>query len=147
MKNHFGKSIAILGLFFVLATATAQAQTASRVEANIPFDFTVGKANLKAGAYSVKRLSNNALSIRRADGKTTALVNAPLTIGAREARAGERLVFNKYGDQYFLSQIWMTPDSGRQLFSSGTETKAAREFKLAHRDAKPERVEVSVRSN
>ena len=147
MKNQVAKGIAILGLFFVLAAASVQAQTPSSVETNIPFNFTAGKASLKAGAYSVKRISNSALSIRSADGKTTVLVNAPLTLGARESRAGERLVFNKYGDQYFLSQVWLSVESGRQLFTSGAETRTAREFQIAHRDARPERVEVAVRSN
>lgn len=145
MKNQVLRSIAILGLF-VLAVATVHAQTPSRVEVNIPFTFSAGKATLKAGAYSVKRVSNSALAIRSADGGTTALVNAPLTIGSRDSKPGERLVFNKYGDRYFLSQVWLRADSGRQLFTSDAETKAAREFRLAHLDAKPERVEISLQT-
>ena len=146
MKIQIMKNMAILGLFFMLAIASAKAQTPSRVEVNIPFDFAAGKATLKAGAYSIKRTTGNALTIRSADGKTTALVNAPLTIGSRDSKAGERLVFNRYGDRYFLSQVWLTVDTGRQLFISGEETKVAREFKLANKNAKPERVEVAVRT-
>ena len=144
MKNQITRSIAIFGLFFMLAIAGVQAQAPSRVEVNIPFDFSAGKAALKAGAYSVKRMAGNALAIRSADGKTTALVNAPLTIGSRDSKAGERLVFNKYGNQYFLSQVWLTVDTGRQLFTSDAEVKAAREYKLANKQAKPERVEVAL---
>ena len=146
MKNHVMRSIAILGLFFMLAIASVNAQTSSRVEVNIPFDFSAGKATLKAGAYSIKRSSGNLLTIRSADGKTTALVNAPLTIGSRDSKAGERLVFNQYGDQYFLSQIWLSVDTGRQLFTSGMETKVAREYKLASNNAKPNRVEIAMHS-
>ena len=146
MKIQVMKNMAILGLFFMLAIASAKAQTPSRVEVNIPFDFAAGKATLKAGAYSIKRTTGDALTIRSADGKTTALVNAPLTIGSRDSKAGERLVFNRYGDRYFLSQVWLTVDTGRQLFISGEETKVAREFKLANKNAKPERVEVAVRT-
>ena len=146
MKNQVIRSSAILGLFFMLAIATVNAQTPSRVEVNIPFDFSAGKATLKAGTYSIKRTSGNLLAIRSVDGKTTALVNAPLTIGSRESKAGERLVFNQYGDQYFLSQVWLTGDTGRQLFTSGAETKVAREYKLASNDAKPQRVEIAAHS-
>lgn len=145
MKNQVVRSIAISGLFFGLAIANAQGQTPTRVEVNIPFDFAAGNVTLKAGAYSIKKISGNALVIGSADGKTTALMNAPLTIGSRDSQAGERLMFNKYGDRYFLSQVWLSVESGRQLFASGAETRAAREYRLAHNKAKPERVEIAVR--
>lgn len=140
------RNIAISGLFVVLAIASAQAQTLSRAEVNIPFDFSAGTAKLKAGVYTVKRSTGTILTIRSLDGKTKALLNAPLTIGSRDAEPGQRLVFNKYGDQYFLSQIWLTVDFGRQLFPSNGETKAARNYKLANGDAKPERREIAFRS-
>jgi len=146
MKNQIIKSIAILGLFFMLAMTTVNAQTSSRVEVTIPFDFSAGKATLKAGVYSIKRTSGNMLAIRSADGKTTALVNAPLTIGARDSKAGERVVFNQYGDRYFLSQVWMNVDTGRQLMTTGAETKVAREYKLASNNTPPKRVDVAMHS-
>ncbi len=146
MKIQVLRNVAILGLFFVLAIASVQAQTPSRVEVNIPFDFSAGKGTLKAGAYSLKRTTGNALVIRSADGKTTALLNAPLAIGSRNSKAGERVVFNKYGDQYFLSQVWMSADAGRQLFPSNGEQKVARAYEIANHNAKPERVEIAVRA-
>ena len=146
MKNNIMRSTAILGLFFMLAVASVNAQIPSRVEVTIPFDFSAGKTTLKAGVYSIKRTSANMLAFRSADGKTLALVNAPLTIGARDSKAGERLVFNQYGDQYFLSQVWLSVDTGRQLFTSGAETKVSREYKLANNNAKPRRVEVAMHS-
>jgi hypothetical protein len=144
MKNLVMRSTAIMGLFFMLAMVSVQAQTPSRAEVSIPFDFSAGKAALKAGTYGFKRMAGNAIAISTADGKPIALVNAPLTIGSRDFKAGERLVFNKYGEDYFLSQVWLTVDSGRQLFTSGGETKTAREYKLAKNNAKPERVEIAV---
>jgi hypothetical protein len=146
MKNRILGSITILGLFFMLAMANVQAQTSGRVEVTVPFDFSVGKATLKAGAYTVKTLPGNALAIRSADGKTTALVNAPLTIGARDAKAGQRLVFNQYGDQYFLSQVWLTVETGRQLFTTRQEEKAAHSYQLANNGAKARRVEIATRT-
>lgn len=146
MKHQIIRSIAIPGLFFMLAIASVKAQTPSRIEVDLPFDFSAGDAQLKAGSYSVKRASGNVLAVRSVNGSKTTLINAPLTIGSRESKAGERLVFNKYGDQYFLSQVWLSVDTGRQLFTSDAETKAAREYRLAHRNAKPQRVEIAARS-
>lgn len=144
MKNLVMRSTAIMVLFFMLAIGSVQAQTPRRVEVNVPFDFSAGNATLKAGVYGIKRMPGNALAISTADGKTTALVSAPLTIGSRDFKAGERVVFNKYGDAYFLSQVWLSVDSGRQLFASGRETKTAREYRLAKKNAKPERIEIAV---
>ena len=145
MKNQILKITSIFGLFLMLAITSVQAQTASRVEVTIPFDFAAGKALFKAGTYSIKKVSDNTVAIRSIDGKTTKLIDAPLTIGSRDSKAGERVVFNQYGDQYFLSQVWLSVDSGRQLFTSGAETKAAREYKLAHDNAPAQRVEVAAR--
>jgi hypothetical protein len=144
MKKQFLRTTAILGLFFVIAISSANAQTAGRVEVNIPFDFSAGKVTLKAGTYSIKRTSGNALVIRSVDGKTNALISAPLAIGSRDFKAGERLVFNQYGDRYFLSQVWLRVDNGLQLFTSGAEAKAARDYRLAKNQAKPQRVEIAM---
>lgn len=144
MKNLVMRSIAIMGLFFMLAMGSVQAQTPVSAEVNVPFDFSAGKASLKAGAYRIKKRAGNVFAITSADGKTTSLLDAPLTIGSRDFKAGSRLVFNRYDDQYFLSQVWLSADTGRQLFTSGAETRAAREYKLAKKNAKPERVEIAI---
>src|SRR5262245_21577328 len=144
MKNMISRTIAMMGLFFVLAVVGVQAQTPTRADADIPFDFSAGKASLQAGGYAV-RIRGNALLIRTADGKRTVLVNAPLAIGSRDRKGGARLVFNRYGDRYFLSQVWWSSDSGRQVFPSESESRI-REFQFS-KGVKPERVEVAVRGN
>jgi hypothetical protein len=141
VKNKVSTIVAAVGLFLTLAVSIT-AQTPSGAEVNVPFDFSAGKANLKAGTYIITRSTGNALKIRSTDGKTTVLVNAPLTIGSRDFKGGERLVFNRYGSDYFLTQVWMTADQGRQLLPSKAETTAARE--LANR-TKPQQVEIAVR--
>lgn len=145
MKTQILRSASILSLFFLLAAVNVNAQTASRLEVNIPFDFSAGKATLKAGSYTIKKISENAIAIRSGDGATTAFVNAPLTIDSHDPLAAERLVFNKYGEHYFLSQVWLSVETGRQLFTTGAETKTARAYRLANKNAKPERVDVAVR--
>lgn len=145
MKNRIGSTLALASLLVVLAISNAQAQVPSRVVASVPFDFTAGKATLKSGQYRIQRLNGSALSIKSAT--KTFLVNAPLLIGTTEAKGGERLVFNRYGGVYFLTQVWLSADSGRQLFPSELEKKTAKEFQLAHNGAKPERVEVAIDAN
>jgi hypothetical protein len=133
MRNQIYRVIAILGIFLGLAVASVQAQAPSRVEVNIPFAFLAGKATLKPGVYSIKRMSGNLLSLRNTEDKSSVILNAPLTISSNDPKAEERLVFSKDGDRYVLSQVWLTADTGRQLF---VESKGA----------KYERVELSLRT-
>jgi len=138
------RNIVTLGVFFVLALVTVQAQT-EKAAVNIPFDFYAGTAKLKAGTYQVKRMSDSVIAIRGTDGKTTALVSAPLTIGARDSKSGRRLVFNKYGDHFFISQIWLDVELGRQVIPSKEEMRIAKDERLADRNMTPQRREVALR--
>ena len=133
MKNQVYRVIALFGIFLGLAVAGVQAQAPSRVEVDIPFEFSAGKATLKPGVYTIKRLSGNNLMLRRSDGKSTVILNAPLNLNSNDPNAVERLVFNKYGEQYSLAQIWLTVDTGRELF-------------VERRAAKPEHIEISLRT-
>jgi hypothetical protein len=95
---------ALLGL--VLAVGSAVAQTSVTLTAEVPFEFHAGKAALPAGEYTLQRgLASNALLIARSDRTAHAVV---LTNGAEKNTApGEsKLVFHKYGDRYFLAQVW-----------------------------------------
>jgi len=145
MRSKVVSSIGTLGLFFVLAIAGVHAQTAARGEVNLPFDFKAGSAALKAGQYSIKKMNGNVISFRTEDGSKRVLVDAPLVVGARASKAGARLVFNRYGDVYFLSQVWLNADTGRQVFPSKAESQA-RNAQLA-RGIKPERIEVVLQGN
>jgi hypothetical protein len=78
-------------------------------------------------------MSGNLLSLRNSADKSAVILNAPLTVSSNDSEAVERLVFNKDGDRYVLSQVWLTADTGRQLL---VESKAA----------KYERVEISLRT-
>ena len=115
MKVQIYRIFAILGIFFGFAVVSVQAQAPSRVEVNIPFEFSAGKTTLKPGVYSVKRMSGNLVSLRNTEDKSSVILNAPINLTSNDTEAGERLVFNKDGDQYLLSQIWLTVDTGRQL--------------------------------
>ncbi len=124
MKNQIYRAIAIFGIFFGLAVASVQAQTPSKVEVDIPFEFSAGKTTLKPGVYTIKRMSGNLLELRERRWQVVSDSECSGKPQLDDPEATERLVFNKYGDQYFLAQIWLTVDSGRQVFT-GKETREA----------------------
>lgn len=132
MKNQIYKLVAVFAIFLGFMVVGVQAQTPSRVEVNIPFEFSAGKTTLAPGVYTIKRMSGNLVSLRNVENESSVILNAPVNLSSTDAEATERLVFSKYGDQYFLAQIWLTVDSGRQVF---TEKKTE----------KPERIELSLR--
>jgi hypothetical protein len=87
-----------------------------RVQANIPFSFVVSGKTLPAGEYNVRRgTSPDTMIIRgvnHGEGAFTAFV--PTTVPS--ARRGiARLVFHRYGDQYFLAQVWTRGSQGDQI--------------------------------
>lgn len=126
MKNQIYRIAAILGIFLGLAVAGVQAQTPSRVEVNIPFEFSAGKTTLKPGVYTVKRMSGNLVTLRNVDNKSAVILNAPINLSSTNVDSSERLVFNKYGDRYFLAQIWLAVDSGRELLKEKKTEKGER---------------------
>ena len=128
MKNQTLRLVAILGIFFGLAVVSANAQAPSKVEVNIPFEFSAGKTTLPAGVYSIKRMSGNNVTLRSEDGKSSVILNAPVTNNSSDPNAVERIVFERYGDGYALSQIWLTAGTGRQVW---IDKKGARSERVA----------------
>jgi hypothetical protein len=117
--------ISFLGLA-LLATASLFAEMQPRMSANIPFEFHVGNSMLPAGEYTVYAEPGSGLvRLRSADSKSsvTILANAVQTLSTpRESK----LIFNRYGDNYFLFRIWRSgSDTGNEMRKSRRETELA----------------------
>jgi hypothetical protein len=134
MKYQTYRLIAILGIFLGFAVVSVRAQAPSKVEVNIPFAFSAGKTTLQPGVYTIKRLSGDNVTLRSADGKSNVILNAPVTNNSSDPNAVERLVFERYGEDYALAQIWLTADTGRQVWTNKKGTKS-------------ERIEIALRKN
>ncbi|MGZ4732013.1 MAG: hypothetical protein ACXVZH_07705 [Terriglobales bacterium] len=128
MKNQL---FALIGLGLLLATASAYAQTGV-VRANVPFDFIVNKTELPAGEYSVRALGMTgvAISIQSSDNKVVKAI-LPQSCEAAEAPKTSKLVFHRYGSQYFLAQIWTEGNPrGQELPKSGRESEIAMDYPI-----------------
>jgi hypothetical protein len=112
----------------------------------VPFDFYAGSTLLPSGTYTVSPTSPTSpdvLSLRSADLRTSILIQAPLPAEARQARDHTRLVFRRYGGQYFLAEVWSQADSGSRLYVSDRERRLVKELKRGRRGAaQPLKVEV-----
>jgi len=93
-----------LSLGSLVATQSASAQSTAVAEVNIPFAFHTPTQTLPAGAYRVDR-TGNLLILTSTDSKAAGFV---LTHEAIKTKAPDHgyVVFERYGDTYYLEQIW-----------------------------------------
>jgi hypothetical protein len=144
MKKQSLRIFLMIGFLAIVAVLPAHAQSASEQTADVPFSFTVGSKTFPAGTYSVKRLNpqsdRTALAIKSADGRASKIV---LTVPVQSAATQEsaKLIFNRYGDQYFLSQVWTTADNtGLEL----PRSRAERALERSGIEDAPERLTVAL---
>ena len=144
MKNLF--SILVIGGVLTLSVATARAQELGTVvRASIPFDFIVRGRTLPAGKYEITRISDEpvGLLIRSLDDKRDKAVFETEPVYNRKLARNDELVFHRYGESYFLSEILTaSEDRGEELAPSHAERKLQRE--VARNQMAPETVTVAL---
>jgi hypothetical protein len=102
MNRNLVGMLAILALALTVSVPAICAQTI--VKANVPFAFTVGQIEMPAGNYLVSSVSESAIAIT--DRNTgTSVISLFRPEQAKTNNGTAKLVFHKYGDKYFLSQI------------------------------------------
>lgn len=129
MKKQALKNVTMLSLLLILTSVSTAAQSERSGSTKIPFSFIVGGKTLPAGEYTVepnRRDSNNVWLVKSRDGHVSALFST-MPVRASETQEKTKFVFHKYGDQYFLSQIWKAGDnSGRELLMPRLERELAK---------------------
>lgn len=137
MRNEIVKGFTMVLLIVVLAFATAvasaNAQSSNRLVADIPFEFVVGDQAMASGEYTLEAtgMQGNALIILSRNAKCSAirLTNVIAPASNQEDKTRARLVFHRYGQRYFLAEVWSVADStGRQLLKSRHERAIEREL-------------------
>jgi len=99
----------LIAVFFALAIlpSKAQAQIVGELEVNIPFQFHAGNTKLPAGKYLIHALDDadqTVMEISSADDSISALFEVQV-VNADSAPNKSEVVFNKYGDRYFLAEL------------------------------------------
>jgi hypothetical protein len=145
MKKLF--SVLVIGSVLTLLVAgTARAQLpGSVIRAQIPFDFTVRGKTLPAGKYEIRRISDEpvGLLIRNISDKHDKVVFETEPLYIRDMTSRGELVFHRYGDSYFLSEIVTAGENtGEELAPSHAERKMRRE--LARNQMEPETVTLAL---
>jgi hypothetical protein len=126
------KAVRFLGLLSLILTfgalsAAAQGKKMAILEA--PFSFRVEQQTMPAGTYQIQ-VEHGWLKIQSRDGAKAALILTVPVSGKTPEGVGQ-IVFNRYGDHYFLDQVWL-PDLtyGRQTLQTHEEKELQKQEKL-----------------
>jgi hypothetical protein len=84
-------------------TAHMGASAQSKLQATIPFDFTVGENKLPAGTYMITSVQPQTILLSCPQKHKNLFI--VLTSTDEVSKSPNRVIFNKYGDQYFLSEV------------------------------------------
>lgn len=139
----------MLVLLISCAAVSAMAQDRARVTADVPFEFSVGSKTMPAGKYTIGNLSPSSplMLIRGVDRKAVICVHSQSATSLKESNR-TKLVFRRYGSQYFLAQIWTRGDRDGTEFPASKAERRVRKLpanrNLALNDVAPEQVTILV---
>jgi len=131
MRKRVCVSVMALSFLVSLAALPAVAKSVNGIKAQVPFDFYVGDRMVPAGPCNISSMTADETVLRISSGRKGA---AATTISAHDKLKGEgqaRLVFHKYGDQYFLAAVWGADKTGRTLSESKRERNLRKELRAA----------------
>jgi hypothetical protein len=127
------RALVMAGLMALTVMASTQvARAQNPLVVNVPFDFVAGNTKLPAGEYAVKVSGpqNALLLINRTDASNSAFITSNPAVAA-EPKTQSKLIFNRYGDSYFLSEVWSEGSArGRRLLKSDREKEMAQIAKI-----------------
>jgi hypothetical protein len=128
MKRQLVRGTTMLLLFvalaFVTAAASAKAQS-RRSNADVPFEFVAGNKTLPAGHYNIadSTLAGEVVKISARE-KEASVFAMTVRLSSKAANDQGKLVFHRYGNRYFLAEIWTGGDREGQKLMKSREEKA-----------------------
>lgn len=144
------KTIWIFRTIFVAASlavgcfsSSAHAQTDSQsVSVNIPFGFELGSKHLAPGTYTVSRPLQSIIEIRNSS--DSAMIVTHDGQSTRPTKTS-KIVFDRYGDHYFLRQVWFAPQDNTYMECAESKAeKQAKRSELASTTKKASNVELAL---
>ena len=124
MKNYAVVALVACVAFVTLAATPSHAQ--ALIKADVPFEFCAGYGVLPAGEYSIGRVGiTNSLLL--SSGQRGVEIVMPNTTDWQTDFKTPKLVFHRYGDEYFLAEIWTSTDNAvRKLLVHPRERQLAK---------------------
>ena len=138
----------VLGLVSVFATVSASAQ--SKIYFEAPFEFHVGGDTLAAGKYELLKMEYGKYVLKSVETQKGRIVLFDVALNNADESAAGRVVFNRYGETYFLRGLFANQGAaGQETFESKYEKavrkgSAEKQNQLAEGKMKPEQISVKI---
>ena len=146
MKKQILGAVVTGCLLALMIAVPAHAQLPGTImRVAIPFDFIVKGKTLPAGNYEIKRINDSpeGLIIRNANEKRDHVIFETEPVETRKIPNTSEIVFHRYGDSYFLSEVLTGGDeTGRELAPTRAERRLRSE--MVSNKAEPETVALAV---
>lgn len=115
-------AVLVVALAFASVSQPLHAQSITQLgKVTVPFAFQAGTAHFAPGSYTLSSLSTgNSLVIRGSSDSAVAMIMCDFE---PQPSPVSQLVFRRYGNRYFLREVWINGNSDRLLFP---ESKAER---------------------
>jgi hypothetical protein len=108
MKRNYAL-IALVACIALVTLAATPGHAQVLLKADVPFSFSAGYGTLPAGEYSIARAGFGQV-IQLSAGRRGVELMMPHSVEARSDIQTAKLVFHRYGDEYFLAEIWTNAD-------------------------------------
>jgi hypothetical protein len=116
--------IALLAMVLIVVSGAMAQRRPGDLLVNIPFSFLVDNHQMPSGRYVVVPAGNGALGMFKAEDGSPRLLMSVHSVESRSSQT-PKLVFHRYGDSYFLTEVWNGDKIGRQLAKSKAEKELA----------------------
>jgi hypothetical protein len=103
-------AIVVAALAIVPVSQALQAQGLTQLgKVTVPFAFEAGTAHFEPVVYTIIALMNSILSIRGVSNSGLTMV---MRDGGYEQSTVSKLIFRRFGNRYFLREVWTQGNSG-----------------------------------
>lgn len=136
----------VFGIGLFLGVGSGFAQEGYNLWVKVPFAFTAGNSHFEGGEFLINESSNGPtmLRISSQDGTEVACIFTTGMMPDNASVSKPRVIFHKYRDRYFLSQIWYGDGSGGcQLLPTKAEEETA--ISATAMNLKPTVIEIAAR--
>lgn len=137
-------------LIVVMSFGVAHAQSLN-FSLDIPFEFSAGDKEIPVGRYTIRRSPQGAdvLMIQSKDGRISQQIRMKIFYSNESATESKKLIFTRYGDKRFLSQIWAISPLGKstryQITKGKQELELERKAKQDQSAQQPETVNIVIK--
>jgi len=124
MKNKKWQVVGFIAALLAASAAVGQSNQGGTIT-DIPFAFTVANLTLPPGRYTVTQSSQHALKIVNPQNQGAFALDDKVLEG--RALKDSKMVFHRYGNAYFLAEIWVAGSgTGVRVVPSRSEKEFAR---------------------